>query len=169
DCLIVMRADNQGEGGILALMSMTGADWAGRGRALIVVGLLGAALIYGDGIITPAISVLSAVEGLNVATSMFEPYTMPIALVILAVLFAIQYRGTGVVGKAFGPVMFVWFATIAILGLIGIVHHPHVLVAINPVRCSTPDESRISRVHGTGGSISGVNGWRSALRGHGSH
>src|SRR5712671_2754973 len=83
---IVMQADNQGEGGILALMSLTGADWAGRGRALIVLGLLGAALIYGDGIITPAISVLSAVEGLNVATSLFKPYTMPIALVILAVL-----------------------------------------------------------------------------------
>jgi KUP system potassium uptake protein len=132
-CFIVMHADNQGEGGILALMSLTGADWAGRGRALIVLGLLGAALIYGDGIITPAISVLSAVEGLNVATSMFKPYTMPIALVILAVLFAIQHRGTGVVGKAFGPVMFVWFATIAILGLVGIVHNPHVLVAVNPV------------------------------------
>src|SRR5712672_3961354 len=132
-CFIVMRADNQGEGGILALMSLTGADWAGRARALIVLGLLGAALIYGDGIIAPAISVLSAVEGLNVATSIFKPYTMPIALVILAVLFAIQHRGTGVVGKAFGPVMFVWFATIAILGLVGIVHNPHVLVAINPV------------------------------------
>jgi KUP system potassium uptake protein len=128
-----MRADNQGEGGILALMTMTGARWAGRGRALIIMGLFGAALIYGDGIITPAISVLSAVEGLNVATSIFKPYTMPIALVILVGLFAIQHRGTGVVGKAFGPVMFVWFATIAVLGVIGIVHHPHVLAAINPV------------------------------------
>src|SRR6195256_7024155 len=128
-----MRADNHGEGGILALMTMTGARWASRGRWLIIMGLFGAALIYGDGIITPAISVLSAVEGLNIATSIFKPYTMPIALVILAVLFAIQHRGTGVVGKAFGPVMFVWFATIAILGLVGIVHHPHVLVAINPV------------------------------------
>jgi KUP system potassium uptake protein len=132
-CFFVMRADNQGEGGILALMTMTGADWASRGRALIIMGLFGAALIYGDGIITPAISVLSAVEGLNVATSIFKPYTMPIALVILVGLFAIQHRGTGVVGKAFGPVMFVWFATIAILGVIGIVHHPHVLAAINPV------------------------------------
>ena len=128
-----MRADNQGEGGILALMTITGADWAGRGRALIIMGLFGAALIYGDGIITPAISVLSAVEGLNVATSIFKPYTMPIALVVLVVLFAIQHRGTGVVGKAFGPVMFIWFATIAVLGVIGIVHHPHVLAAINPV------------------------------------
>ncbi len=132
-CFFVMRADNQGEGGILALMTMTGADWAGRGRALIIMGLFGAALIYGDGIITPAISVLSAVEGLNVATGIFKPYTMPIALVVLVVLFAIQHRGTGVVGKAFGPVMFIWFATIAVLGVIGIVHHPHVLAAINPV------------------------------------
>jgi KUP system potassium uptake protein len=132
-CFFVMRADNQGEGGILALMTITGADWAGRSRALIIMGLFGAALIYGDGIITPAISVLSAVEGLNVATSIFKPYTMPIALVVLVVLFAIQHRGTGVVGKAFGPVMFIWFATIAVLGVIGIVHHPHVLAAINPV------------------------------------
>jgi len=132
-CFFVMRADNQGEGGILALMTITGADWAGRGRALIIMGLFGAALIYGDGIITPAISVLSAVEGLNVVTSIFKPYTMPIALVVLVVLFAIQHRGTGVVGKAFGPVMFIWFATIAVLGVIGIVHHPHVLAAINPV------------------------------------
>jgi KUP system potassium uptake protein len=131
-CRFVMRADNQGEGGILALMTVTAARWGGRGRGLIIMGLLGAALIYGDGIITPAISVLSAVEGLNVATSIFKPYTMPIALVILVGLFAIQRRGTGVVGKAFGPVMFVWFTAIAILGVIGIVHHPHVLAAINP-------------------------------------
>src|SRR5712675_2224569 len=132
-CLFVMRADNHGEGGILALMTMTGARWAGRGRWLVIMGLFGAALIYGDGIITPAISVLSAVEGLNVATSIFKPYTMPMALVILVGLFAIQSRGTGAVGKAFGPVMFVWFATIAILGVIGIVHHPGVLAAINPI------------------------------------
>src|SRR6195256_133570 len=132
-CFFVMRADNQGEGGILALMTLTGARWASRGRWLIFMGLFGAALIYGDGIITPAISVLSAVEGLNVATSIFRPYTMPMALVILVGLFAIQHRGTGVVGRAFGPVMFVWFATIAILGIIGIVHHPGVLAAINPI------------------------------------
>ena len=132
-CFFVMRADNQGEGGILALMTMTGARWAGRGRWLIFMGLFGAALIYGDGIITPAISVLSAVESLNVATSIFKPYTMPIAAFILLGLFAIQHRGTGVVGRAFGPVMFVWFATIGILGVIGIVHHPHVLDAINPI------------------------------------
>ncbi len=132
-CLFVMRADNHGEGGILALMTMTGARWAGQGRWLVIMGLFGAALIYGDGIITPAISVLSAVEGLNVATSIFKPYTMPIAVLILIGLFAIQSRGTGTVGKAFGPVMFVWFATIALLGMVGIVHHPQVLEAFNPV------------------------------------
>src|SRR3979490_2029857 len=129
-CFFVMRADNHGEGGILALMTMTGAYWAGRGRWLIIMGLFGAALIYGDGIITPAISVLSAVEGLNVAASIFKPYTMPIALAIFVGLFAIQNRGTGVVGRAFGAVMFVWFVTIGILGVIGMVHHPHVLAAI---------------------------------------
>src|SRR5712675_954352 len=132
-CLFVMRADNHGEGGILALMTMTGARWAGQGRWLVIMGLFGAALIYGDGIITPAISVLSAVEGLNFAASIFKPYTMPIALAILVGLFAIQHRGTGAVGKAFGPIMFVWFATIAILGVTGIVHHPGVLAAINPI------------------------------------
>ena len=132
-CLLVMRADNHGEGGILALMTMTGARWAGRGRWLVMMGLFGAALIYGDGIITPAISVLSAVEGLNVATDIFKPYTMPIAVVILVCLFAIQSRGTGAVGKAFGPVMCVWFATIAVLGIAGIVHHPQVLAALDPV------------------------------------
>jgi KUP system potassium uptake protein len=132
-CLLVMRADNHGEGGILALMTLTGAHWAGRARWLIMMGLFGAALIYGDGIITPAISVLSAVEGLNMATVIFKPYTMPIAVVILIGLFAIQSRGTGAVGSAFGPVMFVWFATIALLGIAGIVQHPRVLEAINPI------------------------------------
>jgi KUP system potassium uptake protein len=114
-------------------MTMTGALWSGRGRWLVILGLFGAALLYGDGIITPAISVLSAVEGLNVATGIFKPYTMPIAVVILICLFAIQNRGTAVVGKAFGPVMLVWFATIAVLGIIGIVHHPQVLDALDPV------------------------------------
>jgi KUP system potassium uptake protein len=132
-CLFVMRADNHGEGGILALMTMTGARWAGGGRWLVTMGLLGAALIYGDGIITPAISVLSAVEGLNVATGAFKPYTMPIVVGILICLFAIQSRGTGAVGKAFGPVMLLWFATIAVLGIAGIVHHPQVLQAFDPV------------------------------------
>ena len=131
-CLFVMRADNHGEGGILALMMMTGARWPDRGRSLIAMGLFGAALIYGDGIITPAISVLSALEGLNVVTGAFQPYTMPAAVVILSVLFAIQSRGTAVVGKAFGPIMLVWFVTIAAFGIAGIVQHPQVLAALNP-------------------------------------
>src|SRR4051812_4216528 len=106
-CLLVMRADNHGEGGILALMSLTGASRQGRGRALVIMGLFGAALIYGDGIITPAISVLSALEGLNQATEIFKPQIMPMALVVLLALFALQSRGTARIGKAFGPVMLV--------------------------------------------------------------
>ncbi|SED11610.1 potassium transporter Kup [Bradyrhizobium erythrophlei] len=130
--LLVMRADNHGEGGILALMAMTGARWSGRGRWLLIAGLFGAALIYGDGIITPAISVLSAVEGLNVATAIFKPYTMPIALVILLGLFALQNRGSASVGKAFGPIMLLWFISIGGLGVFGIFRHPQVLVALDP-------------------------------------
>jgi KUP system potassium uptake protein len=132
-CLLVMRADNHGEGGILALMAMTGARWSGRGRWLLIAGLFGAALIYGDGIITPAISVLSAVEGLNVATSVFKPYTMPIAVVILLGLFALQNRGTASVGKAFGPIMLLWFISIGGLGVFGLFSHPEVLAALDPI------------------------------------
>src|SRR5580700_5824081 len=128
--LFVMRADNHGEGGILALMAMTGAHWSGRGRWLVIFGLFGAALIYGDGIITPAISVLSAVEGLNVATGALKPYTMPMTVLILVVLFSVQSRGTAKVGKAFGPIMLIWFTTMAMLG---IVRHPQVLGALNPI------------------------------------
>ena len=131
--LFVMRADNHGEGGILALMAMTGAHWSGRGRWLVIFGLFGAALIYGDGIITPAISVLSAVEGFNVATGAFKPYTMPMTVLILVLLFSVQSRGTAKVGKAFGPIMLIWFTTMAILGIVGIVRHPQVLGAVNPI------------------------------------
>ena len=131
-CLFVMRADNHGEGGILALMALTGARWSGRGRWLVAIGLFGAALIYGDGIITPAISVLSAVEGLNVATDVFRPYTMPIAAGILIALFAFQRHGTAAVGKAFGPVMLLWFLTMAVLGISAVARHPDVLRALNP-------------------------------------
>src|SRR6516164_6552570 len=131
-CLFVMRADNHGEGGILALMSMTGANWHGRGRVLIVMGLFGAALIYGDGIITPAISVLSALEGLNQATEIFKPHVMPMAVVVLVALFAVQNRGTAKIGTAFGPIMLIWFVAIAALGIGGIVQRPGVLAAVNP-------------------------------------
>jgi KUP system potassium uptake protein len=131
-CLFVMRADNHGEGGILALMSMTGANWSEGRRILIVMGLFGAALIYGDGIITPAISVLSALEGLNVATDLFKPHVVSMAVAILFALFAIQSRGTAQIAKAFGPVMLLWFAVIAALGVVGISRYPAVVAAADP-------------------------------------
>jgi KUP system potassium uptake protein len=132
-CVFVMRADNHGEGGILALMSLIGANSFARGtRLLAVMGLLGAALIYGDGVITPAISVLSALEGVNVVTDTLKPYVMPCAVVILLTLFAVQRLGTERIGRAFGPIMLVWFLVIALLGLAGIAQNPHVLLAIDP-------------------------------------
>ncbi len=130
--LVVMRADNRGEGGILALMSLTRASWRGRHRYLIICGLVGAALLYGDGTITPAISVLSAAEGLEVASHAFAPYTMPIAAAILLLLFLVQRYGTSAVGKLFGPIMLVWFLFIAVAGIVGIVSAPRVIAAINP-------------------------------------
>ena len=131
----VMRADNRGEGGILALLALVGQKDPGRGarRVLILAGLFGSALLYGDGIITPAISVLSAVEGLSVATPAFERFVVPIALVIIVVLFAVQKRGSATVGAVFGPVMLVWFICIGILGLRGLMIDPTVLRAISPV------------------------------------
>ncbi|MGD0505710.1 MAG: KUP/HAK/KT family potassium transporter [Steroidobacteraceae bacterium] len=132
-CLFVMRADNRGEGGILALMSLIGANGFKPGyKALTAMGLLGAALIYGDGVITPAISVLSALEGVNVATDSLKPYVMPMAVLILIVLFTTQRFGTEKIGRAFGPIMLVWFLVIAVLGLSAIVRHPEVLAALDP-------------------------------------
>jgi KUP system potassium uptake protein len=131
-CLFVMRADNHGEGGILALMSMTGANWSQGGRVFIIMGLFGAALLYGDGIITPAISVLSALEGLNVATDVFRPHVVLVAVAILFALFAIQSRGTAQIAKASGPVMLLWFAVIAALGIAGVLRHPAVIAAVDP-------------------------------------
>jgi KUP system potassium uptake protein len=132
-CLFVMRADNRGEGGILALMSLIGANGFTRGFTLLTgMGLLGAALIYGDGVITPAISVLSALEGVNVATESLKPYVMPMAVLILIVLFATQRFGTERIGRAFGPIMLLWFIVIAVLGVVAIAHHPEVLAALDP-------------------------------------
>jgi len=134
--VFVMRADNEGEGGILALMALVSkqADARRRLRAtMIALGLFGAALLYGDGMITPAVSVLSAVEGLNVTTHLFEPYVVPIAIVILLSLFVIQSRGTERIGFLFGPVMVVWFVTIALLGVRWISQDFHVLSAFNPI------------------------------------
>jgi KUP system potassium uptake protein len=129
--VFVMRADNRGEGGILALMALIRTDRK-RGWVLIALGLFGAALLYGDGMITPAISVLSAVEGLEVATTFFNPYIIPITIAILVGLFIIQSRGTEGIGKLFGPVMMIWFATLAVLGLRWIIREPAVLAAVNP-------------------------------------
>jgi KUP system potassium uptake protein len=132
-CLFVMRADNRGEGGILALMSLIGANGFTRGFTLLTgMGLLGAALIYGDGVITPAISVLSALEGVNVATESLKPYVMPVAVLILIVLFATQRFGTERIGRAFGPIMLLWFVVIAVMGVVAIVHRPEVLAALDP-------------------------------------
>ena len=132
-CVFVMRADNHGEGGILALMSLVGAStFRGGAKLLTVVGLLGAALLYGDGVITPAISVLSALEGVNVLTAVLKPFVMPMAVGILIALFAAQKFGTERIGRAFGPIMLLWFIVIAGLGLAGIVRNPSVLAAIDP-------------------------------------
>ncbi len=131
--VFVMRADNHGEGGILALMALV-TKHAGRAAgALIAAGLFGAALIYGDGIITPAISVLSALEGVNVVTDVLKPYVLPAALVVLVTLFWAQMRGTASIGRIFGPVMLVWFVVIAALGLLGVLRRPEVVLAVNPL------------------------------------
>src|SRR5260221_3671363 len=135
-CVFVMRADNSGEGGILALMSLIGANAFTRGFKLLTgMGLLGAALIYGDGVITPAISVLSALEGVNAVTTAFKPFVMPMALAILLCLIAAQRFGTEKIGRACGPVMMLWFIVIAVLGLASIARHPGVVAALDP-RCA---------------------------------
>jgi KUP system potassium uptake protein len=126
-----MRVDNDGEGGILALMALLGVKKQQR-PTIVAVGLLGAALIYGDGAITPAISVLSALEGLNMATPALQPYVVPAAVVILLGLFAIQSRGTSAIGHFFGPIMLVWFVAMAVMGVWGIARHPQVFAALNP-------------------------------------
>ncbi|MBI5922262.1 MAG: potassium transporter Kup [Betaproteobacteria bacterium] len=132
----IMRADNKGEGGIMALMALAlrpmPADSVQR-KLILILGLFGAALFYGDGVITPAISVLSAVEGLEVATPALKPYVLPISLVILIALFLVQRRGTASVGTFFGPIMVLWFFTLAGLGVISIAENPGVLQAINPL------------------------------------
>jgi KUP system potassium uptake protein len=127
-----MRVDNDGEGGILALMALLGVK-KHRRPTIVAVGLFGAALIYGDGAITPAISVLSALEGLDMATPALQPYVVPAAVAILVVLFAIQSRGTAAIGRFFGPVMLIWFAAMTVMGVWGIARHPAVFAALNPV------------------------------------
>lgn len=133
----ILRADNKGEGGILALLSLTFPDRkGGKGKKnpafLITLGVFGAALLYGDGMITPAVSVLSAVEGLEVATPYLKPYVVPTTVVILIALFSLQKRGTCKVGQIFGPVMVLWFIVIAVLGLKEVLTTPSVVASINP-------------------------------------
>jgi KUP system potassium uptake protein len=126
-----MRVDNDGEGGILALMALLGVKQQQR-PGIVALGLFGAALIYGDGAITPAISVLSALEGLDMATPALQPYIVPAAVAILLALFAIQSQGTSRIGQAFGPVMLLWFVALAVMGLWGIAQHPAVFAALDP-------------------------------------
>ena len=133
--LLVMRADHHGEGGILALTALVGESKCRHTRPyglLLSLGLFGTALLYGDGIITPAISVLSAVEGLELITPAFQPYIVPATLAILVALFSVQYKGTDSVGKLFGPIMLVWFSVLALLGVYQLVQQPSVLAAFNP-------------------------------------
>jgi len=134
---LIMRADNHGEGGILALLALVSPQRARASRsprhiAMVVVGLVGATLLYGDGAITPAISVLSAVEGLNVYAPEMQRFVVPLTVAILLALFVVQRKGTAFVGGLFGPVMLLWFATIGVLGITGIAQQPAILAALNP-------------------------------------
>ena len=134
--IFVMRADNHGEGGIIALTALVSPPSQASAQkriVLVMAGLFGAALLYGDSIITPAISVLSAVEGLEVATPLFRPYVIPITVGILISLFVVQHKGTAGIGMLFGPITLVWFVTLAALGIFGILHAPEVLRAVNPL------------------------------------
>lgn len=134
--LLVLRADNDGEGGVLALLALVlrQIPAAGRVRNVAVsAGLLGAAMFFGECVVTPAISVLSAAEGLQVVSPVFTPYVIPVTLIVLVALFAAQSKGTAIVGRAFGPIMLVWFVVLGVLGLWQIVRHPDVLLALDPL------------------------------------
>jgi KUP system potassium uptake protein len=133
--ILILRADNHGEGGIVALLALLDARHAPRGSwraSLLIVGLIGAALLYGDDVITPAISVLSAVEGLKVDAPRLTPMVVPITVAILVGLFLVQRKGTTFIGNIFGPAMLVWFVAIGLLGLLGIMQTPGILAAISP-------------------------------------
>jgi KUP system potassium uptake protein len=130
--VLILRADNRGEGGILALATLV-HDVLRRGKFFFLLGLFGAALLYADGMITPAISVMGAVEGLHVATPLFDPYVLPIAVIILIGLFFFQSHGTSGVGAVFGPITMLWFIAISLLGIQQIIRAPEVLAAINPI------------------------------------
>lgn len=132
----ITRADNRGEGGVMALIALALHDAEGKPRQMkmiMIIGVLGAAMFYGDGMVTPAISVLSAVEGLEVATPALKPFVIPITLLVLFGLFFVQRRGTGTMGAFFGPVMLLWFSTLAVLGIANVFAHPEILKALNPL------------------------------------
>ena len=134
---LILRADNHGEGGIMALLALASSSVISRPQMrniLFLIGAFGAALFYGDGVITPAISVLSAVEGLEVATPLLKPYVLPITLVVLIALFLLQQHGTGGIGAIFGPVMLVWFSTLGFIGIMNITAAPPILAALNPLQ-----------------------------------
>lgn len=133
--IFIMRADNKGEGGIMALMALAlhgSRGFPKRQHFIVTIGLLGAALFYGDSIITPAISVLSAVEGLQVVAPKLNTYVLPITISVLSALFVVQAKGTGAIGKMFSPVMILWFTTLAVLGICNLLKAPMVLLAVNP-------------------------------------
>jgi KUP system potassium uptake protein len=134
--LLIMRADNRGEGGIMALIALASSAVKENPRwrlPLVLIGCFGASLFYGDAVLTPAISVLSAVEGLEVGTEAFKPYVVPIAVAVLLGLFALQASGTAAVGRLFGPVTMLWFIAIGAAGVYGIAKHPEILQALDPV------------------------------------
>src|SRR6185295_3456912 len=134
---LIMRADNKGEGGVLALATLATQGLNGRGRtvrrAITLFAVNGLALFYGDAIITPAMTVMSAIEGLDSVAPGMTPYVVPMSLAVLVGLFMLQSRGTADVGRLFGPVMMVWFLVLGVLGIWQIAKHPHVLVALNPM------------------------------------
>jgi KUP system potassium uptake protein len=133
--ILIMRADNRGEGGIVALLALLDVRRAPRGSwraSLLIVGLIGAALLYGDGVSTPAISVLSAVEGLKLDAPALAPAVVPLSIAVLVGLFLVQRKGTSFIGNIFGPVMLTWFVVIGVLGLRGIVGAPSILGALSP-------------------------------------
>src|ERR1700761_2067259 len=131
--LILLRADNHGEGGTLALMALAQRAVSKGAGAIVLLGIVSGALFYGDAVITPALSVLSAIEGIKLVTSAFDPYVVPLTVLILLVLFAAQSRGTARVAAFFGPIMAVWFAVIAIAAINPIMRHPEILFALNPL------------------------------------
>jgi len=154
--LLILRADNRGEGGILALTALVSTavqDKPKLQRLLLVLGVFGATLFYGDSVITPAVSVLGALEGLEVATPDFKPYVVPITIAIMVGLFTIQRFGTATVGKAFGPVLIIWFITLAVIGIIQIGHEPRILAAINPMHALHFLEGRGWQLFATIGAI----------------